>query len=248
VAAARERRVPRLVHASTSGTIALSRVSEVLDESHAPPRALIGAWPYYRSKLYAEELALEANGDGLAVVSVNPSLLLGSGDERGSSTVVVAQALSGDLALVPTGGLSFVDARDVATAMLAAMLRGRAGARYLLGACNLTWREFFGRIERLSGRPAPKLPLPLSPTLARLGTELLAGALWGRSLPPPVTPVELEMAQHFWYLDSGLAERELAFAPRDPNATLRDTIDDLRARGPLQGSRQGRARPPEGVA
>lgn len=234
VAAARASGVGRIVLASSSGTIAVSRTSEVATEEHERPRGLVAGWPYYRTKLYAEEEALEASGDGLEVVSVNPSLLLGPGDERGSSTMVVAQAISGDVPLVPTGGLSFVDARDAALAMVTAMERGRAGARYLVGACNLTWRDFFGRLERLSGRRGPRLPLAVSPRVARLGAEVLTRALWRSSLPPPVTPVELEMAQHYWYVDSGLAERELLFAARDPQETLRDTVDDV--------MRQGRAR------
>ena len=231
VAAARARGVRRLVLASSSGTIAVSRTRDVATEERERPRGLVAGWPYYRSKLYAEEEALEASADGLEVVSVNPSLLLGPGDERGTSTMVVAQAITGDIPLVPTGGLSFVDARDAALAMVAAMQRGRAGACYLVGGCNLTWRDFFGRLERLSGRRGPKLPLALSPRLARLGAEVLTSTLWRSSLPPPVTPVELEMAQHFWYLDCGLAERELGFEARDPQDTLRDTVDDVRRRG-----------------
>jgi dihydroflavonol-4-reductase len=39
------------------------------------------------------------------------------------------------------------------------------------------------------------------------------------------------MAQCFWYVDAGKAERELAWRARDPNVTLHDTVEDLRARG-----------------
>ena len=43
--------------------------------------------------------------------------------------------------------------------------------------------------------------------------------------------MRVEMAQCFWYLDSSKAERELGWSARDPNATLLDTVEDLRARG-----------------
>jgi dihydroflavonol-4-reductase len=39
------------------------------------------------------------------------------------------------------------------------------------------------------------------------------------------------MAQCFWYLDAGKAERELGWKARDPGETLHDTVEDLRARG-----------------
>ena len=45
----------------------------------------------------------------------------------------------------------------------------------------------------------------------------------------PVDRISFEMAQHYWYCDSGLAQRELGFAPRDPAETLDDTVRDVRA-------------------
>ena len=55
---------------------------------------------------------------------VNPSLLLGPGDDRLSSTRAVLQFLARDIALTPAGGLNFVDARDVAALCPVAMARG----------------------------------------------------------------------------------------------------------------------------
>jgi dihydroflavonol-4-reductase len=50
-------------------------------------------------------------------------------------------------------------------------------------------------------------------------------------MPKIIDPVSFEMAQYFWYVDSGKAESELDFRPRDPLITLSDTIADLRKRG-----------------
>jgi len=38
--------------------------------------------------------------------------------------------------------------------------KGRNGERYLLGAANWNFEKFFGRLERLTKIPAPKLALP----------------------------------------------------------------------------------------
>ena len=44
---------------------------------------IIAAWPYYASKSYQEMAGMERfNGKGLRLVILNPSLLLGPGDER----------------------------------------------------------------------------------------------------------------------------------------------------------------------
>ena len=54
--------VKRVVVASTSGTLAVSAdADQIADESARAPLELVAMWPYYRSKLYAEREALEAN-------------------------------------------------------------------------------------------------------------------------------------------------------------------------------------------
>lgn len=161
--AARAAGVRRVVVASTSGIVGISESPDVVAiEDDEPPHGLIQRFPYYRSKLYAEQEAFEHNRDGLEVVCVNPSLLLGPGDVLGSSTHDVRLFLDRAVPFVPPGGLAYVDARDAAEAMLLAMERGRPGRRYLVSACNLTVAEFFLRLERLSGVPSPRVPMPRS--------------------------------------------------------------------------------------
>jgi dihydroflavonol-4-reductase len=225
-------RVRRVVVASTSGVVAVSEDPEhVATENDPPPLGLIARWPYYRAKLFAEQAALEPRADGLEVVCVNPSLLLGPGDTQGSSTGDVRAFLEGRVGAVFRGGLSFVDVRDAAETMVAAMVRGRPGERYLVGACNLTMREFLGRLERVSGVPSPWLPLPRSREVARVAASWLERAATQIGASPPVDAATAEMAQCYWYVDSAKATAKLGFHPRDPNATLYDTVEDLRSRG-----------------
>src|SRR5262249_1009644 len=49
----------RLVLASTSGTVAVSRTERVATEEDLPPIEVVGRWPYYLSKIYEERLVLE---------------------------------------------------------------------------------------------------------------------------------------------------------------------------------------------
>jgi dihydroflavonol-4-reductase len=224
--------VKRVVVASSSGTVAVSDDGDhVGTEDDPAPLGIIARWPYYRAKLFAERAALERNGSGLEVVCVNPALLLGPGDLRGSSTEDVRRLLEGGVPAVPAGGLSFVDVRDAAEAMRLAMERGRPGDRYLIGACNMTVGDFFARLARISGVNAPWLPMPRSRAIAREGAALFDRALAKIGLRAGLDPVSVEMAQSFWYVDSSKAMRELGWIARDPNATLYDTVEDLRARG-----------------
>ena len=122
--------------------------------------------------------------------------------------------------------MNFVDARDAAAAFVSAMDKGRPGERYLLGGPNWTVETFFGRLARLSKVPAPRLKIPAS--WERAAASLLQGIADWRGVEPSVDRVSVEMGQHYWYCDSGKAERELGFAARDPQETLLDTIRYLK--------------------
>lgn len=224
--------VRRAVIASTSGVVAVSKdAREIRDEMAPAPMEIIAAWPYYRSKLYAERAALDRNQQGFEVISVNPSLLLGPGDLKGSSTGDVVQFLEQRVPMIPAGGISFVDVRDAAEAMRLAMEKGRGGERYLVGAVNLTVQAFFARLERISGVPAPKVKLPGGVLLAGLGADWMGRAAKRLNMTAPSDRVTVEMGQHFWYLDTQKARSELGWAPRDAGETLADTVADLRRRG-----------------
>jgi dihydroflavonol-4-reductase len=219
--------VKRVVMSSTSGTIAASkRADDMPDEDTTAPLEVIARWPYYTSKLYQEETARRLCEGRIELVTVNPSLLLGPGDDRLSSTRPILQFLAREIMMTPPGGLNFVDARDVAALLPVAMDRGTPGERYLIGGYNWTFEELFGRLERLTKVAAPRLksrgPLPLLATRAQAAIY----RHWGRRVP--VEPQSVEMAEHFWYFDSGKAARELGFEPRDATDTLFDTVKYIR--------------------
>lgn len=218
--------VQRVVHVSTSGTVAVSRDSAAMPGGEAPfAMDVVRRWPYYLSKVYAERVALEAVArDGRDVVIVSPSLLLGPGDEDLSSTQDVLRFLRREIPVVPSGGLSCVDVRDAAEMVVEALARGRSGARYLIGAENLDFGSFFNRLSRVSGCRGPSLRVP--GRAAPLAARALAGleSVLGMSGEEAAS---VDMAGHYWYLDSRLARDELGFAPRPLDGTLRDTVEWL---------------------
>src|SRR5690606_20497043 len=96
---------------------------------------------------------------------------------------------------------------------------------------NLTIKEFFARLERVSGVRGPLLPMPRAPELARTGAGILERLAGRIGVPIPIDPVSLDMAHFYWYLDASLAEVDLGWTPRDPIETLADTVKDLEERG-----------------
>jgi dihydroflavonol-4-reductase len=226
--AAKKAGVKTIVLASSSGTIAVTEKGDfVPDETYPPPLDIISRWPYYTSKAYQEMAALERfNGNGLRLVIMNPSLLLGPGDDRLSSSKVILDFLARKISAVPNGGLSFVDARDAAQAFRAAMEKGRHGQRYLLGAVNWTFVKFFDRLERLTKVASPRLALPTKLTVT--GARVIDSLFRQWKFTPPLEADTIEMAEYFWYFNHAKARRELGFKPRDPGDTLNDTVRFVR--------------------
>ncbi|MBI5495119.1 MAG: NAD-dependent epimerase/dehydratase family protein [Deltaproteobacteria bacterium] len=222
--------VKRMVHCSTSGTVGVTLPpGEELDESAQPDLTVVGKWPYYLSKIYAEQAALAAARDGLEVVSINPSLLLGPGDIRGESTRDIRLFMERKIPGIPAGGVSIVDVRDAAQALILGMEKGRSGERYLVTGLNTTVKAFFERVSRVSGVAAPLIPMsrPMGEISARF-LDALAKTVDGYN---PMDAVSVEMAGYCWYVSPHKAQEELGVEFRDPNLTLLDTVHDLRAHG-----------------
>ena len=228
--AAVEAKVKRVVLASSSGTIAVSREERVCTEADDYPIPVVGRWPYYLSKIYEEKLALElCRASGIPLVVCNPSLLMGPGDERLSSTWTVLKFIQRDIPGMPNGGISFADARDVADALVHALTQGDVYGRHLMGV-NMTMREFFQRLSRLTGVGVPPLRLPKAGNI--LGARLLEKVARLRGAEPALDAHSVEIGEHWFWLDSSKAERELGYRARDPQQTLNDTVQFLMSKLP----------------
>jgi dihydroflavonol-4-reductase len=205
----------RFVHVASVATLGPGSSSDdLIDEGHVPPPGA-DAMPYSASKIAGERYALAAARAGRDVVIANPSYIVGPGDSRGGTTWPIRSYLRGQLRFIVDGGLCLVDVRDTALGLIAIAERGKAGERYVLAnrAGNLSHAEFFARVGEIAGRKRRQLKVPAS----------LAVALT-TVFPWPVSAGYARVAARWWYADPAKAERELGFAPRATDATLRDTI------------------------
>ena len=172
--AAKAAGVGRVVFTSSASTIGIRPGRAAADESDAfnlPPERF---W-YAYTKNAAEKVAAEFVADGLEVVTLNPTVIVGPGDLNAiSGSFILETARFQWLVPISSGGLAVIDVRDVARAHLSAVTRGRSGERYILSAANLTYRQWFRLIAAACGVRAPIFATPdwlLEPT-ARL-IELL---------------------------------------------------------------------------
>ena len=218
----------RMVFVSTSGTVGcFPKPGPSADETSPYCEDQVRGWPYYRSKLEAEQQARELAAElGVELVIVRPPVLLGPGDHRFRSSGHVLRLLRGRLPFLIEGGMHYADVRDVARALLRIMELPAPRPIYHLPGTVCSLRDFYGRVAALAGMAPPRLVLPYR--LAWLAAALTA-KLGVRSLPEPAL---VEMAAHHWAVHSRYAEAELGYRSRPGEETLRDTIVWLREHHP----------------
>ena len=224
--------VRRLVHFSSIQALSASHGMNVLDETCA----LVASddrsrGAYDRAKAEAEGLVKSASERGLCAIVLNPTAVLGPFDFQRSPMGEVLLALGrGKLpALVSGGSCDFVDVRDVATGALAAERSGHGGERYILSGTRLSLVELARAWARVTGRPAPRLAVPMG--LARLVAPLApAWARW-RGQRPLFTSESLRVLRTQPPASQRKAEAELAYRPRPLDETLRDTCAWMKNQG-----------------
>lgn len=135
---------------------------------------------------------------------------------------MVLAFLRRELPVIVPGGVTLVDARDVAATLEAAARRGVPGERYIAASSFVSYAELLEALERLSGVPAPTRRIPKTLALLYATVQELRAGLGGP--PPNVTRERLHavFAEHRW--DSSKARRELGVSFRPVEETLRDAV------------------------
>ncbi len=221
LAAARAAGVGRTVYTSSVAAIGV-RHGEVADETYqSAPEDLIGA--YKRSKYFAEREAVAAAAAGQDVVIVNPTTPVGPWDRKPTPTgeIFVRFMRGGMWAMVDTG-LNIVDVEDVALGHLAAYDKGRRGERYILGGENIRLRDLLERVGSVTGRPAPRVTVPMWLPLAVAWMEERVLTKVGRT---PTVPLDgVKMSGESMYYDASKARNELGIAPRPIDGAIRAAV------------------------
>jgi dihydroflavonol-4-reductase len=207
--AARRAGVQRFVYTSSVATLAVPRRDGLPDErTQAGLEEMIGH--YKRSKYLAEQDVLSAARSGLPAVIVNPTTPVGPGDWKPTPTGrIILDFLNGRMPAYVETGLNLVPVESVAVGHWLAAERGRVGERYILGGRNMTLKEILDLLASISGRPSPRICLPLGLALIAAYADECASRLLGRE---PRIPLEgVRMARHKMFVKCSKAEAELGF-------------------------------------
>jgi dihydroflavonol-4-reductase len=233
LAAAAEVGAERVVYTSSVGALGLNRDGRPGNEdTPVEPRSLIGH--YKKSKHQAECVALKWAEKGLPVVIVNPSTPVGEMDIKPTPTgQMIVDFVNRRMPAYVETGLNLVDVRDVAEGHALAAEKGRIGEKYILGNRDMTLKEIFDALSRLTGIPSPGIRLPHWVPLAAAAVDTYASRLMGRE---PRVPLEgVRLSRHRMFFDAGKAVRELGLPQTPVEEALARAVAWFRENGYVRG-------------
>ncbi|THD53954.1 MAG: NAD-dependent epimerase/dehydratase family protein [Bradyrhizobium sp.] len=223
VAAARKRGIARFLHCSTESI--LFRPSPLQDASESsllPPQEMPGL--YTRSKMLAEQCAAQAAASGFPLIIGTPTMPIGPHDHNLTPpTAMLRHFLSGRVQLYLDFIVNLVDVRDVAVGLILAMEHGQIGHRYILGGESISLKNILQLMSTISGRRYVSIPVPgRVAEMSAAMLEFISDHVTHR--PPTGTAEGVRIALRATELSIEKSQRELGYAPRPIEPTLRETI------------------------
>lgn len=143
--------VERFIFVSSANTFAHG-TKETPGDERRPARYPFTLSGYTISKLKAQELVLQYAKNGLPAIVVNPAFMIGQYDYKPSSGRIITMMYGKKFIPVPPGGKNFIHVKDAAVAICNAITEGQPGNCYLLANENLTYSEFYKKVQMICGK------------------------------------------------------------------------------------------------
>ena len=228
----KENGVRRLIHFSSIHSLSHFPLHDPMDETR--PLAIGGTSWYEITKAKAEKFVLESASNGLDAVVINPTAIIGPYDFKPSlvGTVLIRLYNNSLPALVP-GGYNWVDVRDIVNGVIAAMDRGRKGERYILGGKWVSVKDMAMTVEKVTGKKVNNFTIPAF--VAKIGVPFIKAYAKIAGQEPLYTFESLKtLVEVNTKISYAKATKELGYAPRGFEVTIRDTMDWYKTNGFLK--------------
>jgi nucleoside-diphosphate-sugar epimerase len=152
---------------------------------------------YAKSKYLAELEVWRGAAEGLRVVVVNPSVVIGEGDWNRSS-IQLFRYVWQEKPFYPPGTLNYVDVQDVAAMLCQLLTSGVSNERFVLSAGQVSYRDFLWKIADLFHKKRPKWAVSALVSALAWRVEAIRSWLTGHA---PLVTKETALASrfHFYY-------------------------------------------------
>jgi nucleoside-diphosphate-sugar epimerase len=156
----------KFVHISSIAAIGRSKDSLHIDEQtkweHSDENT------HYAITKYLSELEVwRGSEEGLPVLILNPSIILGGGDWHSGSTALF-KYIHDRKPFYPKGNLNYVDIADITACVMKLINSPLAGERFILNGGNVPYKQFMQMVADQWKIPAPRYPV----------TKFMAAVAW----------------------------------------------------------------------
>ena len=232
MAAALRSGVGKVVYTSTNNTMGAHGPEKPADET-----AEFNHWDtgdhYSKSKYLGEIEARKFVDQGLPMVIVNPTLVIGTNDIKPTpSGLLIIGVVKGEVMGYVEGGVNIIDVEDVARGHILAAQKGRIGERYLFGNENMPIVDYFRLIAELAGVKPPTLKIPYH--LAVGVCYLFELISFFTKKPPASTVSELKIGRKYEFYDCSKAVRELGLPQTPARVSIEKALNWFRENGYLE--------------
>jgi len=177
---------------------------------------------YALSKYYAEQEVWRASNEGLDVVIVNPSVILGPGEwTKGSSQIF--QKIHKGLKFYTLGSTGYVDVNDVAESVLQLLFSEIKNERFIVNSANLKYRDCFDRIAVALKKP--KATIKVTPLLKEIAWRVEAVRAFFTSQKPLLTRETANSAMTSSAFNTSKIEKMINFQFTDIDETIKKYAD-----------------------
>lgn len=191
VNAALEKGVKKFCHVSSIATLGRAENGELTHEEifwkSSPDNS-----NYSISKYGAEREVWRASEEGLNVIIVNPSLIIGPGNWVQSSSNMFSKAFEG-IKFYSSGINGFVDVRDVSTLMIRLMESEISNQRFLISSENASFKSFFELVHKGLNKAVPSIKAGKFMSGFAWRAEIIRSKLTGA---PPLITKETARSAH----------------------------------------------------
>lgn len=156
--AAAQCNVKRFVYVSTANTIGHGSFESPGTENETAREPFASS--FYAQSKKAAEAHLISHKHMLETIIVNPTFMLGAYATKPGSGKIVLAGWKKKVIFYPPGGKNFVHVEDVANGIIHCIKKGCNGERYLLANENLSYKDFFTKLNKAANQKPIMIKLP----------------------------------------------------------------------------------------
>lgn len=223
--------VSKMIYVSSVHAIPEASEGKLITETnHFNPDDVIGA--YAKTKAEATQLVLDnIKNNNLPAIIVHPSGIIGPYSGKSNHLIqLIKNYLNGKLSYCVKGGYDFVDVRDVAAGIVAALEYGKTGECYILSGKYCTIKNLLEDLKNLfGGKKVKTVPM----WLAKLFIPAMSLKAKRKKMKPLYTDYSLKTLLSNGNFSHKKASDELNYHPRNLISTLTDTVNWLIKKGEI---------------